>query len=75
MSPQTMTKRGWLVSWLASVFIQRKPLASGYYSRHPETVQYNKNKDKDKRKKDTNAGKNSVFSKKTKMKKMVMRVS
>ena len=27
---------GWLVCWLVSLFIQGKPLASGYYSRHPE---------------------------------------
>ena len=31
-----------LVGWFVSLFIQGKPLASGYYSRHPETIQYNK---------------------------------
>ena len=31
-----------LFGWLASLVIQGKPLASGYYSRHPETRQYNK---------------------------------
>ena len=35
---------------LVSLFIQGKPLASGYYSRNPETTQYNKDKDKEKRK-------------------------
>ena len=31
-----------MVGWLVSLFNQGKPLASGYYSRHPETKQYNK---------------------------------
>ena len=61
----------WLVvGWLVSLFIQGKPLASGYYSRHPETTQYNKDKDKEKRKteertqksKSTVAGENSKCS-------------
>ena len=55
---------------LVSLFIQGKPLASGYYSRHPETTQYNKDKDKEKRKteertqesKSTVAGENSKCS-------------
>ena len=55
---------------LVSLFIQGKPLASGYYSRHPETTQYNKDKDKEKRKteertqksKNTVAGENSKCS-------------
>ena len=51
----------WLVGWLVSLFIQGKPLANGYYSRHPETIQYNKDKDEGK---GTKAGGNSVFSKK-----------
>ena len=62
---KTMTKRGWLVGWLASFFIQGKPLASGYYSRHPETMQYNKNKDKDKRKKIQTQEKIQYLAKKT----------
>ena len=55
---------------LVSLFIQGKPLASGYYSRHPETTQYNRDKDKEKRKteertqksKSTVAGENSKCS-------------
>ena len=55
---------------MVSLFIQGKPLASGYYSRHPETTQYNKDKDKEKRKteertqksKSTVAGENSKCS-------------
>ena len=58
------------IGWLVSLFIQGKPLASGYYSRHPETTQYNKDKDKEKRKteertqksKSTVAGENSKCS-------------
>ena len=33
---------------LVSLFIQGKPLASGYYSRHPERTQYKKTKKEDK---------------------------
>ena len=36
--------RGLLVGWLVSLFIQGKPLVSGYYSSHPETIQYSKDR-------------------------------
>ena len=32
----------WLVGWLLSLFTQGKPLASGYYCMHPDTIQYYK---------------------------------
>ena len=46
----------WLVGWLVSLFTQGKPLASGYYSRHPETIQYNKDTKTKMRGKGTKAG-------------------
>ena len=54
----TLDKGPGNVGWLVNLFIQ--PLASGYYSRHPEAIQYNKSTKTKMREKGTKAGENSV---------------